>query len=217
VKLMPSKDENGQIEYNDDKTTKMKKKLFIREFWVYNVAQIDKLPAKFTTELEIKEVNIDEKFQEWVKATGAIVAHGVAGYEDNACYIPAVDRICMPKPSFFDTVAHYQATLCHELVHWTGAKKRLDRDLKSRFHQEAYAAEELVAELGAAFACADHGVDGNLRHADYIGHWIKLLRNDPRAIFTASSKASQAVKYLHELTGRQEAAPEAVDELEMAA
>jgi antirestriction protein ArdC len=80
--------------------------------------------------------------------------------------------------------------------HWSGAEKRLDRKLTTRFGTEAYAAEELVAELTSAFLCAELGVQGELRHAGYIDHWLTLLKSDAKAIFTAASKASQAASYL---------------------
>jgi Zincin-like metallopeptidase len=85
--------------------------------------------------------------------------------------------------------------------HWSGHKSRLDRDLKSRFNEKAYAAEELIAELTAAFLCAYLGITGELRHAEYIASWISLLKDDDRAIFTASSRASQAADYLRAFSG----------------
>jgi antirestriction protein ArdC len=86
----------------------------------------------------------------------------------------------------------------HELTHWTGAESRLGRDLKNRFGREAYAMEELVAELGAAFLCADLGVTPEPRddHAHYVAHWLKVLKSDKKAIFTAASKAQAAVDFL---------------------
>ncbi len=102
----------------------------------------------------------------------------------------------------------YYGTLLHELTHWTGHEKRCDRDLRNRFGSEAYAAEELIAELGAAFLCADVGVtpQPRLDHAQYVQSWLRVLKNDKRAIFTASSKAAQAADYLG---GLQTAMPKA--------
>jgi antirestriction protein ArdC len=93
----------------------------------------------------------------------------------------------------------YYATLLHELVHWTGAKGRLDRDLGNRFASAAYAAEELIAEIGAAFLCAELKITAEPRpdHAQYISSWLKLLKEDNRAIFTAAARASKAVAFLH--------------------
>src|SRR6185369_9152954 len=90
-------------------------------------------------------------------------------------------------------------TAYHELVHWTGHKSRLNRDLKNRFGAREYAAEELIAELGAAFLSAEFGFDGDVRNAGYIATWIDLLKSDKRAFFTACSKASKAVDYLRGL------------------
>jgi antirestriction protein ArdC len=94
-------------------------------------------------------------------------------------------------------------TLCRyrHKGHWSGHKTRLNRDLSGRFGSEAYAAEELVAELNAAFLCAHLGIAGELRHAEYLGHWLTLLKEDSRAIFTASSKASQAANFLRAFSG----------------
>ena len=83
----------------------------------------------------------------------------------------------------------------HELTHWTGHKSRLDRTFGARFGDNAYAFEELVAELGAAFLCSDCGIDGKLQHDSYIASWIKVLKGDKRAIFTASSAARKAADY----------------------
>jgi len=100
------------------------------------------------------------------------------------------------------------ATELHELIHWSGSKKRLDRDLSGRFGTQSYAAEELVAELGAAFLCAHLGIEGKLRHAEYIANWLELLKKDSRAIFTAASRASAAADYLRSFseTVQEEAA-----------
>src|SRR5262249_22727798 len=107
--------------------------------------------------------------------------------------------ISMPAFGAFRSAAAFQGTRFHELAHWTGAKHRLARDFGKRFGDKAYAAEELVAELCAAFLCAEFAIDGELRHAGYIAHWIELVRDDPKAFFTAASKAQKAADYLREL------------------
>jgi antirestriction protein ArdC len=94
----------------------------------------------------------------------------------------------------------------HESIHWTGAKDRLNRDLKSRFDKEAYAFEELVAEIGAAMTCAHLQVTGELRHASYVEQWLKVLKNDTKAILTAASLASKATDYLRAFSEPVEAA-----------
>ena len=90
----------------------------------------------------------------------------------------------------------YYATTLHELVHWTAHPSRLDRELGGRFGDDAYAAEELIAEMGSAFLCAHCRIDGQLQHASYIGNWLRVLRNDKRAIFVAGTKAQNAADFL---------------------
>lgn len=96
----------------------------------------------------------------------------------------------------------YYATLVHELIHWSGASRRLARDMGKRFGDNAYAAEELVAEIGAAFLCAELGVTQEARadHAQYLTQWLKLMKGDSRAIFAAAAKASEAATYLKRLS-----------------
>jgi antirestriction protein ArdC len=97
----------------------------------------------------------------------------------------------------FQSAEHYYATFFHELTHWTSDKTRCDRDLsKGKFGNADYAFEELVAELGAAFMCQQHGIKGDLRHAGYIESWLKCLKSDSRAIFKASALAQQASDFL---------------------
>ena len=102
----------------------------------------------------------------------------------------------MPAFEGFKGADHFYNVAFHELTHWSGHKSRLDRDLKHRFGSRSYAAEELVAELGAAFLCAEFGFDGDTHSAGYIATWIKLLKADGRAFFTACSHASKAADYL---------------------
>ena len=160
----------------------------LRAFTVFNVAQIDGMEAQS----DAPEPPPESATEAFVSATGADIRHG----GDQACYVPSRDFIALPHPSAFRDEQSYRATKLHELVHWSGHRSRLDRDLSHRFGTQAYAAEELVAELGAAFLCAHLGVEGELRHAGYIASWITLLKSDDRAIFTAASKASAAADYL---------------------
>ena len=113
-----------------------------------------------------------------------------------------------PFPAFRDAAAYY-ATLAHEATHWTGHASRCARDLRGRFGEEAYAAEELVAELGAAFLCADLALAPEPRpgHAAYVASWLKVLRGDKRAIFTAAAKAQQAADWMHARQPAGAAAP----------
>jgi antirestriction protein ArdC len=104
----------------------------------------------------------------------------------------------MPQFEMFNDPAAYYSVLGHETTHWTGAPGRLNRDFGERLHSQAYAMEELVAELGAAFICADLGLGNEPRpdHAAYLASWITMLKNDKRAIFTAASKAQSAVDWM---------------------
>lgn len=163
----------------------------LKAYSVFNVSQVDGL-AQPDPPTIVSEVERHQDIETFIQATKAEVKHG----GDMAAYIPSRDYITMPEAHTFKGMEHYYATVLHELTHWTGAKHRLDRDLSGRFKTASYAAEELVAELGAAFLCAHLGIQGELRHSGYIGNWLQLLKEDSRAIFTASSKASQAADYL---------------------
>jgi antirestriction protein ArdC len=175
--------------------------LVAKTFNVFNTEQCEGLPRNLTPAQQPRLVVTDSPKAElcpvkqaWVNATGVRLKHG----GDRACYIPSVDEIHMPVAEDFDTRDHYWATLFHEQIHWTKAGNRLDRDFgRKRWGDEGYAMEELVAEMGAAYLCADHGVKGDMRHAGYIESWLKVLKGDKRAIFTAASKASQAAEFLH--------------------
>ncbi|MBE0613791.1 MAG: antirestriction protein, partial [Burkholderiales bacterium] len=109
--------------------------------------------------------------------------------------------IQLPPPEAFKDAGSYAATKAHELTHWTAHPRRCDRVLGKRFGDHAYAAEELIAELGAAFLCADLGITPEPRedHAAYLANWLKVLREDKRAIFTAAAHAQRALDYLHGL------------------
>lgn len=171
----------------------------MRAYTVFNVAQCDGLPARVVAPGEAKPPRNndvrDVLADEFVAATGATLQEGAG----RAAYIPSLDRVQMPAFRDYNGAAHFYCDLFHELGHWTGAKPRLDRDLSARFDKRAYAAEELIAELCAAFLCAEFGFDGELRHAGYIASWIELLKADARAFFTAASKAQQAADYLRGL------------------
>jgi antirestriction protein ArdC len=168
----------------------------LREYTVFNVAQCDGLSESVVNGKSVAVVRNpherDATIDEFVVATKAHVVEGT----DNAAYIPSVDRITIPSFKRFKGAAHFYGTLFHELGHWTAHKDRLNRDLKGRFGDKQYAAEELIAELTAAFLCAEFSLDGDLRHAGYIKDWITLLRDDAKAFFTAASAAQKAADYL---------------------
>lgn len=166
--------------------------LLARGFSVFNAAQVDGF--QLTAQPQLPEGARIRAAEQVLFGVGATIEHGGA----RAFYDSQSDCIRLPRfDSFRDAVGYY-ATLAHELTHWTGAKHRLDRNLANRFGSAAYAAEELIAELGAAFLCAQLGLTVEPRpdHAGYIANWLELLRNDKKAIFTASSKAQQAADWL---------------------
>lgn len=138
-----------------------------------------------------------EAAEAFFAATGATFRHG----GDRAFYAPSADFIQLPPLEAFTDAEAYSSTKAHELTHWTGHASRLDRAFGKRFGDTAYAREELVAELGAAFLCADLGVTPEPRadHADYLGQWLGILKEDMRAIFSAASYAQRAAEYLRSL------------------
>lgn len=183
------KEERGKPE---DEQTRVP---FLKPWFVFNVDQVAGLPAHIIpTPKPVSLPDAIEHVEAFLQTIGADVRHG----GDRACYIPVLDCIQLPPPEAFESTPHYYATSLHEHAHWTGHESRLNRNLSGRFGEAAYAAEELVAELSAAFLCAALSIPGRLRHAEYIGSWLKLLQHDARAIFTAASKATAAARYLEE-------------------
>ncbi len=170
----------------------------LREYTVFNVDQCDNLPDRIRAGKPMRVRNPDTRDKladDFLRATGANIREG----HGEAYYVPGHDYISMPAFEAFKGADYFYNVAFHELTHWTGHRSRLDRDLRKRFDVRAYAVEELVAELGAAFLSAEFGFDGDVRNAGYIANWIDLLKSDKRAFFTACSKASQAADYLRRL------------------
>ena len=171
---------------------------FMKGYTVFNVEQIDKLPAHYYARVEpFHETPLERitHFETFFAATKADIRHGGGG----AFYRIDADYIQMPQIQSFHNVEGYYATAAHELTHWTRHKSRLDRDLgRKRFGDAGYAMEEMVAEIGAAFLCVDLGLVPEPRedHAAYIDSWLKVLKHDKRAIFSAASHAQRAVDFL---------------------
>lgn len=136
-------------------------------------------------------------------ASGATINHGF----DGAFYAPSKDQICLPARERFTSPENYYATALHELTHWTGHESRLNRQFGKRFGDDAYAFEELVAELGAVFVVGHVGfVDATIEnHAAYVENWLTVLKNDKTAIFTASKQASLAYDFILEKAGMKTA------------
>jgi antirestriction protein ArdC len=177
---------------NEDGEETIRSGAIATAFNLFNRDQVDGYePAEVVDMPEVERIARADAFFE---ATGAKVVHG----DTRAYYVPSMDYIALPDISAFTAPVLYYSTRAHETVHWTGTKARCDRSLSGRFGDEAYAAEELIAELGAAFTCAHLNLDDTPRddHAQYIASWIKVLKRDNRAIFTAASAAQKAVDYL---------------------
>jgi antirestriction protein ArdC len=179
------------------------KRRVARASYVFNASQVDgyMLPDAPQPLGPIERILEADRF---FTAIGARIEHG----GDRAFYRPSTDTIHMPDESLFcgtETMTRsesYFAVLGHEAIHWSGSDKRLAREFGKRFGDAAYAAEELVAEIGSAFLCAELGItEGEPRadHAHYLAQWLTLLKSDSRAIFTAAAKASEAVAYLKKL------------------
>jgi antirestriction protein ArdC len=171
---------------------------FMKGYTVFNVEQIEDLPEHYSAKPapRMETVPRIERAELFFAATGAAIRHG----GNQACYILSVDQIRMPPIEAFRDAESYYATLAHETTHWTRHSSRLDRDFgRKRFGDEGYAMEELVAELGSAFLSADLDLTPEVRedHAAYIASWIKALKGDKRAIFSAASQAQRAADFLH--------------------
>jgi antirestriction protein ArdC len=195
-----------------------KKMSFLRGYTVFNGDQCDNLPAKYFEPPDAPVFTTKQRHEAseaFFAKTGALFVHR----GNKAFYRQSGDFIQLPPFETFHDAESYAATKAHELIHWTLHPKRLNRDLSKTFPNESgkhvYAREELVAEIGAAFLCANLGITPEVRedHAAYVGSWLQVLKNDKRAIFNAASKAQEAVDYLIGLQGEPVAADE-LDEME---
>lgn len=187
-----------QIKFKDKQTGEEIERPMIRASYGFNADQVDGYEEKPVEELEpIERIAAVDQF---VKDTGATVKTG----GNQAFYVPSKDYIQMPKSELFTGTKtssreeSYYSTLLHELTHWSGAEKRLNRTMGKRFGDNAYAMEELVAELGAAFQCSQLNISLEPRadHAKYLANWLQVLKDDNKAIFAASSAAQKAVTYI---------------------
>lgn len=173
---------------------------FMKGYTVFNVEQIEGLPAQFYPKPEPRSEELQRiaRAEAFFAATKAVIRNsGTQAY-----YSISSDHVQMPPFEIFRDAESYYATLAHESTHWTRHEKRLNREFgRKRFGDEGYAMEELVAELGAAFLCADLELTPEVRddHASYLASWLKVLKNDPRAIFTAASHAQRAADFLNGL------------------
>jgi antirestriction protein ArdC len=176
---------------------------FLKSYTVFNVEQIEGLPAHFhaVAEQRLDPVQRIERSEAFFAGTKADIRHG----GNRAYYNIESDFVQMPPFEAFRDAESYYAALAHECTHWTRAKSRLDRDLgRKRWGDAGYAMEELVAELGSAFLCADLDLTPEIRedHAAYIASWLEVLKNDKRAIFSAAAHAQKAADYLTRLQAK---------------
>ncbi|WP_380879419.1 antirepressor [Sphingomonas sp. DBB INV C78] len=171
---------------------------FLKRFTVFNVAQCEDLPEGLSEDAPpLPDREIVPVAEALIAATGADFRIG----GDKAFYAPGPDFVSVPpQPAFTDQINYYRTAL-HELGHWTGHGTRLARDLSNPFGSDGYAREELIAELCSAFLCASLGITPTVRHADYVGAWLDVLKGDARAIFRAASAASKAADHLLALGG----------------
>ena len=202
----------------DDKGEESEREIpFLKGYTVFNAEQCDSLPAPYYAKAEPPALTPPQRIEHadrFFAATGAEIRYGGT----RAFYAEGPDYVQMPPCETFRDAESFAATLAHELTHWTKHDNRLARDFgRSRGAcpgpraggDEGYAKEELVAELGAAFLCADLGITPEVRddHAAYIASWLTVLRGDKRLIFTAAAHAQRAADYLHGLQPQAEAVP----------
>ena len=166
---------------------------FLKRFTVFNTAQCEGLPEDITVAMPPPPPGmIEPRVEALIKATGIDFRMG----GDRAYYVPALDHVVVPPPQAFFESINWHRTALHELGHATGHASRLARDFSGSFGTKKYAFEELIAEMSAAFCCASLGIMPTVRHADYIGSWLEVLREDNRAIVRAASQASKAADWI---------------------
>ncbi len=165
---------------------------FLKRFTVFNIDQCEGLPGSFAIAAAVREEAMVPHAEALIRASGADFRVG----GDQAFYAPLFDFVQVPPRHAFADEINFYRTALHELGHWTGHESRLGRDQSGQHGSPDYAREELVAEMASAFICASLAIRPTVRHSDYIGAWLDVLRGDERAIFRAASQASKAADYL---------------------
>ena len=166
---------------------------FLKRFTVFNAAQCEGLPDDITVEAPPPPPGlIEPRVEELIAATG--IDFRIGG--NRAFYVPSQDYVQVPPPQAYFEPINWHRTALHEMGHATGHASRLGRDFSGAFGTKKYAFEELIAEISSAFCCASLGIVPTVRHADYIGSWLEVMREDSRAIVRAASQASKAADWL---------------------
>jgi antirestriction protein ArdC len=182
----------------------------LKAFPVFHASQMDNIP-EFKPVAKPHDWSVIEAAEEIIRNSGALVRHG----GDRAFYSPTTDHIQMPPKEAFKSVEGYAATKLHELGHWTGHESRLARTFGKSFGDEAYAKEELRAELASAFLASELGVSAELEnHKNYIASWLEALKNDKREIFRAARDAQKIADYVLGLHPALKTTLEAEEEVE---
>ncbi|WP_119084006.1 ArdC family protein [Altererythrobacter sp. B11] len=166
---------------------------FLKRFTVFHVDQCEDLPGELTAAPALPDPVLS------IAVADSLIHMSGADFRiggGEAFYSPMHDYVQVPPQSVYGEPVNWYRTALHELGHWTGHASRLQRDQSGRFGSAAYAREELIAELACAFTCASLGIEPTVRHADYIGAWLEVLRADEKAIVRAASAASKAADYL---------------------
>ena len=184
--------QQGESQEDGDTATPGTRLLFTKGYSVFNAAQVDGYEP--TVPIDRSTQDRIERADTFFRLIRADVRHG----GNQAFYSPSGDYVQMPPFEAFRENLGYYSVLAHECTHWTAHAARCNRELGKRFGDNAYAAEELIAELGAAFTCTYLGLSTEPRedHAQYIQSWLRVLKADKRAIFTAASKAQQATDWM---------------------
>lgn len=194
-------DDNGEVILDENGNPEIEHYAIIKGYPMFNIEQCEGLPEYlFLVEKEPSEIQKIAEVKQILEGMGIKVKHHCG---DRAYYRPSSDSISMPTMKIFCSERSYYSVLLHEMIHATGHKDRLNREgvtsKKSKFGNELYAFEELIAELGSAFMCTALGFDTISFNASYIDSWIKVLKSDKKAIFKASGHARRATEYLFEI------------------
>lgn len=204
--MVAKRDEHGKPILNEEgKPVKINVKLdrpIITSAWVFNADQVDGISNLIKPDVKELGWSPIERAEQLIASSGAEIMHKQG---DSAYYSPARDRITMPIKEQFEASDKYYATLLHELGHWTGHKDRLDRSIMNKFGTEAYAREELRAEIASLLIGQELRIGHDpSQHAAYVESWIKVLKDTPFEIHAAAADAEKIFSYLITLEQKRE-------------